>query len=138
MVAPLCNNIGQIIFNILKNGIQVIPILTLCFFIIFLLINIFFLYITLIGANASPYLPRSYFGNWQGVIPFRSILITSLFVLFVEVTKIFREWIVIILISGKIVFSIYQEYLIFQLTFIVLNINILYQTIFATLILLDF
>jgi hypothetical protein len=137
MIAPLSANIGQMSSSILKDGIQVKSILTLCAFIFFFFVNIVFLYFIRIGANTSPYLSQSYFANWQGVIPFQSLLIPSLFSIFIYIASFFREWIMITLLFGKIIFNIYQEYICFQFTYIDFRINVLYLTLYLTIILLD-
>jgi hypothetical protein len=121
----------------LESPIQTAQIVTLCTFVFFLAVNIFFLYIAFVCSNSRPYLPTSYLGNWDGYKPFTSLLIPSLIGMAIYHVYYFQEWLSIVLICGKIGFDIYQEYLSFQLTFIVFQTNVLYVTVYAVITLLD-
>jgi hypothetical protein len=117
--------------------IQAVRIVIICFFVFIFCVNDFFLYLSFVCSNSSPYLPSHYFCNWNGYIPFQSLLVSSLIGMFIIISDYFPSWITDSLICGKILFNAYQIYLTLQFPFLGFQTNALYLTVYATVILLD-
>lgn len=137
VIIPMGNFVGMMFAEITEKDSPIVDIIFFAFSIVFwgMMISIFYLQSHFFAVTT--YIPSTPVACWDGQIYFGLWAYLALFTFLSYVLSIFQNWLEILLIIGKIVYSIYIIYESFYLPFIVVDSNVLIGASFTTSCILD-